>query len=609
MSRPTIAVTIFGLLLAGNALRLAAASLPSQPKHQTITPSPAGPFRVLGHSILDSQGRAFLMRGTQLTEFHPQTVERDNGAGVVFGAHSATSLSAIRLRFNMNTVRLPVNVLESSAPDYFSKLANVVRRANQMDLLVVLAAREPGAEMPSARTAEFWGRCATYFKDYPNVLFDVFSDPSPSAVSRSERDPHSPAGWNVWRNSMQGLVRAVRATGATQPIVVMGWTDDRLFEGADTAALIDDPNIVYEASPRFSNTRTDAERDAHLGTLANRVPVLAIGWDLELDDTAACAAVPSDPSAAAKLVQGNLDYFDAHQISWTVSVFEPGKLIKDLSFHDATTLENGWTCGHPVYPYAGLGRVIEGHLRASQERGLFVVSGSGSPDVARGGLALAYGPVMAAYDERNSGPHAPLSLGRISVEVTDSFGVTRPAGMLWASAGWGQTDFVIPRESASGPAVMTIVRQDGTRSSSNITIGDTAPGFLTGQSCRGPALGSATSIYRDGRTSTTAISSCHGTACQTDPIPLASGAVTRVQLRASGFRYAASPRDIDVTIAGVRVPVVSYGPANDTPGVDLLMIEIPETLRGLGETDLISHLNGRPSNAVRINLGGEKPVL
>lgn len=545
------------------------------------------------------------MRGTQLTEFHPQTVERGNRAGADYGPHSATSLSAIRLRFNMNTVRLPLNVPEAGEPGYFSELAKVVSRAHEVNLLVVLAAHEPGADLPTARTAEFWSRCATIFKDDANVIFDVFSDPSPSAVPENAGDAHSPAGWTVWRKAMEGSVKAIRAAGATQPIVAMAWKDDRLFEGAGDEALIDDPNIIYEASPRFANTRTDAERDAHLGILSERVPVLANGWDLELDDPAACAALPSDPSDVAALVRGNLEYFDAHRISWTVSVFEPGKLIKDLSFDDASTLENGWTCGHPVYPYAGLGRVVEGHLRASEERGLFVVSGSGGPDVARGGLSLVYGPIMASHDAEKVTDSAARSLGNVSIQVTDAAGVTRPAGMLWASAGWGQANFVIPRESAIGPAVMTIVREDGSRASSKITIADTAPGFLTGQSCRGPAVGFATQTLRDGRTSTTAVSSCAGTACRTIPIPMKSGAVTRVQLRSSGFRYAGSMRDIEVDIAGARVPVVSNVP-DKNPGEDLLTIEIPDSLRGLGETDLVSHLNGRPSNAVRINLGGEK---
>jgi uncharacterized protein (TIGR03437 family) len=572
MRRPTVAVLFFGLL-AGT---LAAASLSSS-KQQEITPAPAGPFHVSGNTILDSRGRAFLMRGTQLTEFHLQTVARDNRAGEDFGAHSATSLSAVRLRFNMNAVRLPVNVLEADAAGYFAELAKVVRRANEVDLLVILAAREPGAAMPTARTARFWERCAAYFKDYPNVMFDVFSDP----------------------DGMNGLIGAVRSAGANQPVVVTGWKDDRMFEGS--VPRFDDANVVYGVSPRFLNTRTDAQRDAHFGKLAESAPVIA-NWDLELHDDVACAAVPSDPAAAAEMVEGALDYFDAHGISWTASVLEPGKLVNDLSFHDATTLENGWTCGQPFK--AGLGRVIEAHMRASQERGLFAVGEAGGADIARGAVAIAYGPILAAYDARHTGSRAPLSLGRMSVEVTDALGVTRPAGMLWASAGWGQTNFLIPRESAVGPAAMTIVRDDGSRLTSNITIADTAPGFLTGYSCRGPAVGLATEIFRDGRKSSTLVSSCKGTNCKTVAIPMSRGSVTRVRLVASGFRYAVSARDIEVTIGGVRVPVVSYGPDKD--GTDFVTIQIPDSLRGVGETDLLSHINGRISNAVRIYVGGEK---
>lgn len=551
---------IFSGLLA-SPLFLAAASLPLPTKHQEITPSPAGPFHVSGNRILDAHGRPFLMRGTQLTPFSLETLAFDNRSGDEFGAHSATSLSAIRLRFNMNTVRLPLNVLESAAPDYFSELAKVVRRANDIDLLVILAA-------PASQDPQFWTRCAAVFKDYPNVMFAAFPDPA--------------------------LVSAIRTAGAVQPVV---------FEAA--AAHIDDPNIIYEASLRFTTTHTEAQRDAHIGNLSVTVPVIANGWDLELDNPFACATVPSDPAAAAAMVQANLDYFDAHQISWTVSTFEPGKLINDFSLHDASTLENGWTCGQPIH--AGLGRIVEGHLRASEERGLFVVSGSGGPDVARGALSLAYGPVMAAYDASYKGPKVPISLGGISIQITDSTGATHPAGMLWSSAGWGQTNFVVPQESAPGPAVMTIVRDDGTRASTYITVGDTAPGFMTGESCRGPAIGVATQTFKDGRTSAAPISYCHGIHCRALPVPMAKGATTKVRLSVSGFRHAASKDDIEVTVAGIRVPVLAYG-ADKGPGMDYLTIEIPAALRGSGETDIVSHIAGRPSNAVRINLGGAKPV-
>ncbi len=607
MSYLKIVGCILGLLLASG--------LSAEHTQQQLTAVPSGPFHVVGNRIIDSKGRPFLMRGTQLTQFRPQTTARDNRAGDDFGPHSATSLAAIRLRFNMNAVRLPVNVLDADNPRYFSKLAKVVRRANQIQLLVILAPREPGAALPSARTAEFWSRCAAFFKDYPNVIFDAFSDPAPSATPQSAGDPHSASGWNFWRHGgrsadgrdvvgIEDLVRAIRTAGAAQPIVVMSWKDGRLFEGAP---LLDDPNIIYEASPSFRSTRTDAEREAHFGFLADRVPLLASGWDLNVEDAAECSVVPTDPTAATRLVQANLNYFDDHQISWTVSVFEPGRLIKDLADHDATSLENGWTCGHVDYPPAGVGRVVQAHLRAAEERGLFVVSAAGGLDVARGGYAIAYGPVMAERDSQSYTPRLPLTLGRISVEVTDSAGVTRPSGIFWASAGWGQVNFVIPPESAVGPARMAIVRADGSRSTANVTITDTAPGFWTGVSCRGPARGAATLAFADGRTFTSSISSCRAGKCSTLPIPVASVATTKVRLEGSGFRYASSADKIKVTIGGIRVPVVSFGPA-DEPGRDHVTIEIPAALHGLGETDLLCYLNGRVSNPVRIRIGAGKPL-
>jgi uncharacterized protein (TIGR03437 family) len=573
------------------------------PVHQQeVTPAPDGPFHVDHAQILDSKGHSFLMRGTQLSDFHPQTAARDNRAGRDFGPHSATSLTAVRLRFNMNAVRLPLDVREAGAPGYFAELAKVVRRANQLELLVILAAREPGATLPSPLTTEFWTRCATAFKDYPNVVFDAFSDPSPAAVPAGV-DPHSAAGWEIWRSAMAPVVHAIRAAGAPQPIVLMSWNDDRMFEGAGDRPLREDADIIYEVSPRYVTTTTDAQREERFGFLARRAPVTANGWDLELDNPTACAAIPSDPAAASDMVRANLDDLDASRISWTMSVFKPGKLIKDLSLHDATSLENGWTCGPQKFPAPGMGRVVEGHLRATEERSIFVVSAAGGVDLPRGGFANGYGPVMAERDAQAHGPRLPLSLAGITVEVADSAGTTRPAGIFWVSAGWGQVNFVVPEESAPGRAVMTLVRHDGSRLSTNITIADTAPGFRTGLSCRGAAVGTAIQAFAGGHSATTPISVCTSDDCRALDVPMTAGTTTKVRLRASGFRHAASASDIQVTVGGQRVKVLSYGPGDD-PGMDQLTVAIPASLRGLGETDVVASVRGRVSNVVRIRIGG-----
>jgi uncharacterized protein (TIGR03437 family) len=552
--------------------------------------------------ILDSAGRAFLMRGTQLTDFHLQTAAHDNRAGREFGEHSATTLTAVRLRFNMNTVRLPLDIREAGKPGYFAALSKVVRRANELELLVVLAAREADAGLPTARSVEFWAKCAATFKDYPNVMFAVFSEPSAAALPAGT-DAHSAAGWEVWSRAMTPVVEAVRASGATQPVVLSGWNDERMFEGAGDAPLAHDAEVIYEVSPRYLTTGSDAEREARFGLLARRAPVTANGWDLELDRADACAALPADPSAVSAMVEANLNFLDARNVSWTMSVFRPGKLIKDLSQHDATSLEDGWTCGPQKYPAAGVGRVIEGHLRATEERSIFVVSAAGGVDLPRGGFANGYGPVMAERDAEAHGPRLPVSLAGIRVEVTDSAGATRPAGIFWVTAGWGQVNFVVPEESAAGRARMTLVRSDGSRLSTNIVIADTAPGFRTGLSCRGAAQGSATQKFLDGHASTTPIFACDESDCRTLDVPMAEGATTKVRLRASGFRHTASAGDIEVRIAGKRVQVVSYGPGDD-PGMDQLTVAIPASMRGIGETDLVAHVNGRVANVVRIRIGG-----
>jgi len=538
---------------------------------QQLTPAPAGPFHIAGNAILDSHDRPFLMRGTQLLEFRPETAAYDSRGGLDYGPHSATSLSAIRLRFNMNTVRLPLNAAESARPGYFSALAKVVKRANDADLLVVLAAR--------GGTTEFWAKCAAYFRSYANVMFDPVAD------------EHSSEGWGAWRERMNDLVRAVRAAGAAQPVVAMLWTDN-----ADSAPLLNDANVIYEIAPRFDGPRPE------FGRLAAIAPVTATGWDLELSNAAACSKLPSDPAEVAGMVRAFLEDFDMRRVSWTVSTYEPGKLIKDFSLQDATSLEDGWTCGEVKYPQPGLGRVVEAWLRGTEERGLFVVSAAGGIDVARDGFAIAYGPVMAERDAEAKAPRLPFRLGGVSVQVTDSKGASRPARLLWASAGWGQINFVVPGESALGPARMTIVREDGSRTSAPMTIAETAPGMWTGVSCRGPAEGEAIQTFANGRTVRAPISACGGYGnCRTLQVPMAEGSVTRVVLHASGFRYARSASRIEVTVAGRRVRVLSYGPS-DAPGKDQVTIELPAGLRGIGETDLMCHLDGRVSNAVRIRI-------
>src|ERR1039458_10319386 len=109
-------------------LQLPGASFHRPLPQQKLTAVPAGPFHVAGNRIVDAKGQPFLIRGTQLPGFHlPAALSRT--VGQQFGPYSATTLSTIRLSFNMNAVRIPVNVADdSSDPAWLPELTRISHR-------------------------------------------------------------------------------------------------------------------------------------------------------------------------------------------------------------------------------------------------------------------------------------------------------------------------------------------------------------------------------------------------------------------------------------------------------------------------------------------------
>src|ERR1051325_9122759 len=84
-----------------------------------------------------------LARGVRLPEFRLATLAYNSRSATDFGPYSATSLSAIRLRFNMNAVLLPLDRAGADSAEYAAELAKLVRRANDLELLVVIPGELP----------------------------------------------------------------------------------------------------------------------------------------------------------------------------------------------------------------------------------------------------------------------------------------------------------------------------------------------------------------------------------------------------------------------------------------------------------------------------------
>ena len=76
----------------------------------------------------------------------------------------------------------------------------------------------------------FWESCAAYFKNKPNVIFDIFNEPYPNYVNpigyeeswKCFRDGGWCTGISYDSAGMQSLVNAVRKVGAKNVIIVGG---------------------------------------------------------------------------------------------------------------------------------------------------------------------------------------------------------------------------------------------------------------------------------------------------------------------------------------------------------------------------------------------------
>jgi cytochrome c peroxidase len=521
------------------------------------TPQPSGPYHVSDNRILDAEGHPYLIRGTGLSIVTLDPIRPGDLGGL-----SASAFITIRQRLNMNTVRLPLLATEYERNSaYRNRVVEIVRTANRLELLVILA---PDA---SKAAPSFWTNLAVAFRENPNVFFGV--------------------------NHNGAAVALIRATGARQPIV-----------GAAPGDFIRDSNFIYEVSPHYATTRTDQDRWKQFGSLAESVPVIVDGLDPDLgEETPECAAFPSDPAKATSAVQANLAYFDEHSISWTISAFRSGRLITDTRYFNGTKLDNGWTCGKPP-GLAGLGMVLLSHLWRCDPHSLFVVNGdAGGLLIARGGRATAYGPILADRD-LSAGPTLPRILGNVSVRIIDSAGVARFARLLYTGAGWSFLTFVVPDNVAPGPAEFAIVRTDGSSSSARAVIADIAPGLLSASlDGRGPAKAQVIEHLADGSTRMSDTYQCSGYACRTLPIHLSRGVSATLRLEGNGFRHARSNADFNVMIGEVSVPIISYGPEPGMPGRDWLTVNLPADLIGYGETDLFLRVNGALSNVVRIDCG------
>jgi endoglucanase len=253
-------------------------------------------IRVSGNHFVNGSGHTIRLLGVNRSSFEYACAQ---GWGLNEGPTDAAAIAAMK-SWRINVVRVPLNEacwlgLSSVKPQYRGAtyrraVVAFVQRLHAAGLYVILdlhwnapgKARALGQQlMPDAdHTPAFWRSVATTLKADHAVLFDLYNE------------PHD-VSWSCWRSGcgawagMQRLVTTIRATGATQPILVggLGW-----------AGMLDgwlrmqprDPRHALVASVHKYNFGggcvTQACWNAQIAPVAARVPVVT--GELGEDDCA-----------------------------------------------------------------------------------------------------------------------------------------------------------------------------------------------------------------------------------------------------------------------------------------------------------------------------------
>jgi uncharacterized protein (TIGR03437 family) len=198
----------------------------------------------------------------------------------------------------------------------------------------------------------------------------------------------------------------------------------------------------------------------------------------------------------------------------------------------------------------------------------------------------------------------PTSLGGVTVAVRDNTGTERLAQLF--SVEPGQIRYLMPRETAPGPARLTVTSRDVVTGAGPIAIEAVAPGlFSSDASGRGAALAVALRIKPDGSQGLESVFRCVDTGgpCETTAIDLGPETDQVVLLLfGTGIRGFTAPAAVTASIGGEPAEVLAAAPLTQFAGVDQANVRLSRTLAGRGEVNVTISVDSRTSNAVAIRI-------
>ncbi len=318
-----------------------------------VGPQLAG-LHVSGNRLLNGGGQ--VVRPLGVDRAGAEYMCGSTGSSVFDGPSDSASVRAM-LSWNINIVRVPLNEdcwlgingypVGYSSATYQQGVINYVSLLNSYNLGVILDLHwnAPGTQqsrgqqpMPDLDHAKaFWTSLATTFKSNSSVIFDLYNEPYPQnwhcwlqGSTAANTSPCDSIGFAV--AGMQTLVDTVRATGATNVILLGGLTYSNdlsqwlQYRPSDSAHNLAASFHLYN----FNNCNTATCWDAQVAPVAVQVPVIA--------------GEMGENDCLYGFIDTAMNWFDQHNVGylgWAWNTYGCGSFPALISSYDGTPTQFG----------------------------------------------------------------------------------------------------------------------------------------------------------------------------------------------------------------------------------------------------------------------------
>jgi uncharacterized protein (TIGR03437 family) len=222
--------------------------------------------------------------------------------------------------------------------------------------------------------------------------------------------------------------------------------------------------------------------------------------------------------------------------------------------------------------------------------------------VAPNSLASLYGSNLASGTVSAQTQPLPTNLGGVTVNVTDSAGVSRGAPLVYVSP--AQINFLIPDGTANGMAQASVASGSAAQTF-QATVQTVAP-MLFSMSGNGTGVAAATAIRTQAGNpqvqSPVTVFQCDSNGCMPVAIDLGLDTPVYVTFYGTGIRSRSALAAVMVTINGTSVPATYAGPTPGFTGLDQVNVALPLSLRGSGVSNVTLTVDGQTSNTVTIRI-------